>query len=459
MPVKYYPITNAQKIHFFTQTVCPKKQLLNIGVSVTIELDVDFDALKQSIYEAYDRNESMRIRFHLTKDNETVQYIAKKEDRDIQYFDFRHWKEEDGADEMRRWTEIPFERYDSPMNKIIMIDMPQGYKGLYFLVDHMTADAQSLIVFLEDIIRIYCAKKYDEEYPKPLKSYVEQLKKDLEYENNSKQLQKDREFWTNEIKKSEPIYADIFGNHALQRERFTKNNPKLRAATSVTTDVTAGIKTFHLEADASKRLMDFCAEYHVPPVCLLLMGLRTYISKVNNKQSDISIQSTISRRATLLEKKSGGTRIHFFPCRTIVNTEDSFLDGLEKMREAQNKNFRHSNFNPLEVFGIRQQIYNLEPGQGYEPLSLTYQPLSRKSEDMPDVRYKSNWYSNGVAAQALYLTVMHRPEDDGLDFDFEYQKIKVTPDQLELIYYYLCKIMFYGIEHPYASVGEIIDAV
>lgn len=78
---------------------------------------------------------------------------------------------------------------------------------------------------------------------------------------------------------------------------------------------------------------------------------------------------------------------------------------------------------------------------------------------MPDVRYKSNWYSNGVAAQALYLTVMHRPEDDGLDFDFEYQKIKVTPDQLELIYYYLCKIMFYGIEHPYASVGEIIDAV
>lgn len=456
---KFYPLTNAQKLHFYSQHVCGKSQLLNIGVSTTIENDVDFLVLKESIYEAYERNESMRIRFHKDENGETVQYIAEKEDRDIEYFDFRHWKYEDAETQMSKWTEIPFEFYDSPMTRIIMIDMPDGYKGVYFLVHHMVADAQSLIIFLQDVIKIYCAKKYDMEYPKPLGSYVKQLEKDLAYEQNSKRLINDRKFWTETIESSEPIFADIFGNHMLAKERRIRNNPTLRAATNTSNDVEAGIKSFRLEPEASDELMKFCADNNIPVVCLLLMALRTYISKVNNKQSDISIQSTVSRRATLLEKKSGGTRVHFFPCRTSVNMEDSFMDGLHKIQDSQNSNFMHANFNPIEVFGIRTKYYNLEPGQCYESLSLTYQPLSKKSDDMGDIKYKTNWYSNGVAAQALYLTVMHRSLDNGLDFCFEYQKIRVTPDQLELIYYYMCKIMFYGVRNPYATVGEIIDAV
>lgn len=456
---KLYPITNAQKVHFYTQTVCPLKQLLNIGVSTTIENDVDFAVLKESIYEAYARNESMRIRFHKTENGETMQYIAEKEERDIEYFDFRHWKYEDAEAQMRQWTEIPFERYDSPMNRIVMIDMPDGYKGVYFLVDHMTADAQSLIIFLEDIIRIYCAKKHGMEYPKPLASYVKQLEKDLAYESGSKRLANDRQFWTDTIENSEPIFADIFGNQMLAKERRIRNNPTLRAATNSSSEFIAGIKSFRLEEEASEELIKFCEENNVPVVCLLIMALRTYISKVNNKQSDISIQSTVSRRATLLEKKSGGTRVHFFPCRTIVNMEDSFFDGLRKIQDSQNTNFMHANFSPIEFFGIRSNYYHLENGQCYEGLSLTYQPLSRKSDDLNGIKYKTNWYSNGAAAQPLYLTVMHRSLDNGLDFCFEYQKIRVTPDQLELIYYYICKIMFYGVRNPYATVGEIIDAV
>lgn len=456
---KYYPLTNAQKVFLYTTHTCPFKQLLNIGVSTTIENDVDFAALKESIYEAYERNECMRIRLHKTQKGETVQYVASKEERDIEYFDFRHWKYEDAEDQMRRWTEIPFDRDDAPLNRIVMIDMPDGYKGVYFVVNHMTADAQALIVFLEDIIRIYCAKKHGMEYPKPLGSYIKQLEKDLEYENNSKRLINDRQFWINTVEESEPIYADIFGLQMLSKERRIRNNPTLRAATDTSSDFSAGIKSFRLEPEASDELMQFCEKNNIPVVCLLLMALRTYISKINNKQSDISIQSTVSRRATLLEKKSGGTRVHFFPCRTAVNMEDSFMDGIRKIQDSQNINFMHANFSPIEFFGIRSNYYHLENGQTYEGLSLTYQPLSKKSEALDGIKYKTNWYSNGVAAQPLYLTVMHRSLDNGLDFSFEYQKIRVTPDQLELIYYYLCKIMFYGVRHPYATVGEIIDAV
>ncbi len=455
---KLYPLTNAQRLHYFTVQYCPQKQVLNIGTSLTIENDIDFDVLKESIYEAYDRCECMRLRFCQGENGEVMQYVVPKEERDIPFFEFGHWKYEDAENEMKKWTEVPFERFDSPMNKIVMISMPDGFKGIYLLVDHMTMDAQALVMFMKDIIQLYCHKKYDTEYPKALASYIKALEKDLKYQENSKQLQKDRKYWQEVLERSEPMYTDLTGDNLLERERLAKNNPNLRAAVSGIASCEADIAQFHLEPNPSDVLVKFCEEYNVPMVCLLLMSLRTYLQKVNNNEADVSIQSTVSRRATLLEKQSGGTRVHFFPCRTIVNTNETFLEGCKKLQEAQNEVFRHANFNPIEFMGMRSKRYGNEPGQSYEPMSLTYQPLSMRSNDiMPDIRYKTDWYSNGVAAQNLYLTVMHRSLDNGLDFCFEYKKEKYNYNDLEKIYYFVTRILFEGVNNPNKTVAEIIS--
>lgn len=59
----------------------------------------------------------------------------------------------------------------------------------------------------------------------------------------------------------------------------------------------------------------------------------------------------------------------------------------------------------------------------------------------------------------MYLTVMHRPEDNGLDFHFEHQVKAVSRDDLEYMYYYLCKIMFKGVENPNLPIGDIIKLI
>ena len=59
-------------------------------------------------------------------------------------------------------------------------------------------------------------------------------------------------------------------------------------------------------------------------------------------------------------------------------------------------------------------------GLTYEPISLTYQPLTLKEkglDQLGDIRYTTKWYPNGMTPQAVYLTVMHRPEANGLDFN------------------------------------------
>ena len=457
-----YPLTAAQKLHFYYQQFCPKKQVLNIGTSLTIQQSLDFGALKEAVYQAYARCESMRLRFVKDEKGEVYQYIADREERDIEFFDFSAWQECHAADKMREWTAVPFERFDTPLNRVVMIITPDGFQGIYMLVDHMTMDAQSLILFLKDIIEIYACNKYEGfEYPREMTSYTAQLERDLEYEAGSRSQKRDTEFFEKLISSGEPVFNSIFGPGKLEEERRREKNNSLRAVTAVSDNVDANIVTFSLEADPSLRLMKFCEDNHISMVCLLMMGMRTYLQKLNGND-DVSIVTTVARRATLEEKRCGGTRIHCFPFRTVVDREDTFLEGLYKIRDGQNSLFRHANYDPTSYYKYRSEHYGLKPGQTYEPFSLTYQPLTLKGKGLDrlqDIRYKSAWYSNGAAAHSLYLTVMHRAEDNGMNFNFEHQTGAVSYQDLERFYYYLCRILFKGIENPDSTVGEILDAV
>lgn len=457
-----YPLTAAQKFHFFYLDLCPNKAVVNIGTSLTIGTDIDWNVLKDSIYKAYERCDSMRLRFAHDKEGTWYQYVVEKEERDIEFVDFTGKTMEEAEKIMRGWTSIPFKRQDSPMNRIVMIKTPDGYSGIYFLADHTTMDAQSLICFLKDVIEIYCSTLFEEvPFPKDMASYIEQLEKDLAYEKGNKAHTRDEEYFHRLIEESEPIFNGILGPQLLEAERVRTGNPNLRAAVNVSDSVESDLDIFHLEEEPTKRLMDFCEKYHVSLATLLLMGLRTYFQKMNGND-DVSINTAIARRATLKEKKCGGTRIHSFPFRTIISRDKTFLEGIYEIRDGQNELFRHANYDPVAYFAHRGKLYPHSGGQTYEPMSLTYQPMTLKNQGLSkigDIKYKTKWYPNGATTQGMYLTVMHRPEDNGLDFSFEHQVKAVSREELEYLYYYLCKIMFKGIENPNLSIDEIIKLI
>lgn len=458
--MKCYPLTAAQRLHNYTIKFCPP-QVLCIGTGLYVKQEIDFPLLKKAIYKAYQMFETMRLRFVQDEDGTVYQYISPFEEREIRFMDFSRQSEEDAHRELRRQTAIPFERFNSPMNEVIMIKLPNGYGGLYLKVDHTTMDSSSIIGFNEVVLRTYCNMKYNTPAAKPLKPYIPQLEKDLEYENNSPQRKKDEEFWDSFIAESEPMYTDFAGQGRLLTQRRENNNPNQRYAMVISKSPEASISVFHLEKDASMRLMKFCELYNVPMASLFLMGMRTVLSKFNDNEKDVSLKTCIARRGTLSEKYSGGTRIHFFPMRTIMEPDMTFLDGIKMIQAEQNKIFRHANFDPIELTVKRNKFWNIKPGTSYESISLTYQPLTVKSDknDMPDIPYKSFWYTNGVAGQPLYLTIMHRPEDNGLNFNFEYRRDAVTEDEMEYFYYYMCRVLFRGIEDETRTIGEILDLI
>ncbi len=458
--MKCYPLAAAQRIHNYTIRYSPA-QVLCIGTGLYVKQDVDFGVLKKAIYKSYEAFETMRLRFIKDEDGTVYQYIVPFEEREIPFIDFSQGSEDDAHNEMRRWTSIPFERFNSAMNKVVMVKLPDGYNGIYLKVDHMTMDSSSIIGFNRMVLENYCNMSYGTDKPEGMKSYIKQLEKDLAYEADSSAKKKDEEYWTKKIEESEPIYTDFAGQGRLITQRRENNNPNQRYAKVVSNNPKASISVYPLEHEASMRLMKFCELYNVPMACLLLMGLRTVLSKFNNDEKDVTVKTCIARRGTLSEKYSGGTRIHFFPMRTIMEPEITFLDGIRMIQTEQNSIFRHANYDPIELTMKRAQYWKYLPGTSYESISLTYQPLTNKknAQKMPDIPYKSYWYTNGVAGQPLYLTVMHRPEDNGLNFNFEYRADAVTEYEMEYFYYYLCRVLFRGIEDENRTIGEILEMI
>lgn len=459
---KTYPLTAAQKYHFYYSQYCPGQEILNVGSSLTIEFELNIDELRKAIYKAYERCESMRARLvYDEKEKQWYQYIVDKEEREIEFVDFTGKTMEEADAVMTEWTRVPFGQ-DEPMNKVVIIKTPDGFEGMYLVGDHRFLDAQSLIGFMKDVIELYCNANFENvPYPADMRSYVEQLEKDFAYEAGSKAQARDRAYFHKLFEAPEPIYNGIEGRKRLDDARRATGNPNLRAAPTGSDNFAADIDIFHLEGEPTERLMSFCEQQHVSLQCLLIMGIRTYLQKMNNCD-DVSMMVAYARRATLLEKKSGGTRIHSFPFRTIIPEDKTFLEGIFEIRDRQNETFRYVNFDPVECMNYKAQVYNPPRGMGYETVALTYQPATLREKglvDLGDIRYKTKRYGNGYYADGLYLTVMHRPEDNGLDFSFEHQTKAYSREVLELFYYYMCKIMFKGIENPNLKIGDVIKLI
>ena len=90
---KTYPLTVAQKFHIYYMVFCPRN-----GTRLTIEYELDIEELKRAVYKAYERCESMRVRFAYDKKEEQwYQYVVDREERDIEYVDFTGKTMEEGA--------------------------------------------------------------------------------------------------------------------------------------------------------------------------------------------------------------------------------------------------------------------------------------------------------------------------------------------------------------------------
>lgn len=428
----------------------------------SLKSPLDFGLLKKCIQLEFERYGCMRVRFTKPDEKgEIKQYIIKNDARDIPLKDLSGMSMAEADRLMQQWAYETFDGDDIPLCDISMVKLPEGYNGFFVHMDHRLIDSCGLVVMINDLMQLYAHFRFKSEYPKDLADFEEVLVKDLKKANNEKRFAKDKKFWDAQLDElGEPLYSDIQGPSVLEEARKLHGNKNLRAADIEMKDLFVEVKDYCLEPEPTRNLIDFCMNHQLSMTNLLLLGIRTYLSKVNNGQEDITIENFISRRSTHDEWTSGGSRTIMFPCRTVIPAETEFLAAAYEIQNVQNKIYMHSNYDPALIEEEMRKRYNTPENTVYESCYLTYQPMPVKMDNpyLKDIPQHSKWFANGAATKKMYLTVSHT-ENGGMNFSFHYQTAHLEEHDMELLYYYMMRILFKGIAEPDMSIGEIMRQV
>ncbi len=459
---KEYPLTAAQNMHYRWIKEYKTQQVSGVSIIASLKAELDFGLLKKCIQLEIERYGCLRLRFTKPdKKGEIKQYIVDKDTRDIPIKDLTGMTLAEADDLMQQWAYQTLDGDDIPMCEIYMMKLPDGYNGFFIHMDHRLIDSCGLVVMVNDLMQLYTHYRFGTDYPQDLADFEEVLESDLKKANSEKRFAKDKKFWDDQLDElGEPLYSDIQGPSVLEAARKKHKNKKLRAADIERKNLFVAVKDYVLEPEPTKWLAHFCMNHQLSMTNLLLLGIRTYLSKVNNGQEDITIQNFISRRSTHKEWTSGGSRTIMFPCRTVISPDTDFLSAAYEIQNVQNRIYMHSNYDPALIMEEMKKRYNTPDDTTYESCYLTYQPMPVRVDNpfLKEMQMHSKWFANGAATKKMYLTVSHT-ENGGTNFSFHYQTACLTEKDMELLYYYMMRILFKGIAEPDMTIGEIMAQV
>ena len=453
-----YPLTAAQLVHMFTLQFSPTHEIVNIGTGTFLKTKLNVSVLREALNRAIERCESMRMRiWREPETNALWQYIEPYKNKYFEYYDFSELSEEKAHKILERWTSQPFDTFGGELSRIVIVSMPDGYNGYYCNVHHCCADSGSVVTFTKDVMDLYCHLMYDLPAPAPLTSYVESLKKDMQYAG-SKKAQRDTDYWHAKLEMPEPMYTDFTGPGRLMQIRNENNDQSIRWGLLPSRNGAGATVTYDLDVESTNKIIAFAEEHDLPTSVVLLHAIRTVLSKFNNNETDVTIRNFVSRRSTLLNKKCGGVRMHCLPLRTIIEPTATVLESMQIINKEQQEMFMHADYPTLQYYAEERLAYKGPVGAVYSSVSFTYQPATRKSlvPYLKDIPYKSRWYSSGKQPQPFYITAMHRPGDGGLTFYFGYQTDCANPAEIEFLYYFTGRVLFRSIENPDKTIEEII---
>ncbi len=459
---KEYPLTAAQNMHYQWIREYKTQQVSGVSIVASLKAPLDFGLLKKCIQLEIQRYGCMRLRFTKPDEKgEIRQYLIKHDARDIPLKDMSGMSLAEADDVMQNWAYQTLDGDNRPMCEVVMVKLPEGFNGFFVHMDHRLIDSCGLVVMVNDLMSLYTHYRFGAEYPADLADFESVLTNDLQKANNEKRFAKDKKFWDDQLDAlGEPLYSDIQGPSVLEEARKKHKNPKLRAADIERKQLFVAVKDYILEPEPTKGLIDFCMNHQLSMTNLLLLGIRTYLSKVNNGQEDITIENFISRRSTHDEWTSGGSRTIMFPCRTVITPDTEFLAAAYEIQNVQNRIYMHSNYDPALIREEMKKRYGTPEDTTYESCYLTYQPMPVHVDNpfLQNIEMHSKWFANGAATKKMYLTVSHTPEG-GMNFSYHYQTACLTEKDMELLYYYMMRILFTGISRPDIKIGELMEIV
>ncbi|MBQ6543713.1 MAG: hypothetical protein IJL77_04920, partial [Clostridia bacterium] len=375
MSNEIYRFTPAQEmIHFMLKYSFFHKQVIQIPASITVKRKINFDIMQKALEKEIERNDCMRLRF--MKKGGMKQYF--EDSVKIGKIPVMNFKSDDEQEKFfTADAQKPIKFLKGETYRIYFYNTADGRNGIYINVIHLAMDAPAVFVFFADLLAVYEALEGGSDMPKPLGSYEATVKKELEYIDNKEKVQADKDFFVNYFKKDgEPIWNGVMGPEPLDKARIKKKNPDLRACGSFDPihDKAELVKK-PLTVEDSKVILDYMANNQISGECVVQLGMRLHVGKINHRHDDTHFLVLSSRRKTLNDKRCGGTMASALPWRIILPEDLTFAQAVDKLKTLQGDIMRHNNYPFITWLENEREMFGYSMVDGTSTMMFSWFPL------------------------------------------------------------------------------------
>jgi len=452
----YYDIFGSQQLPLRQLQYSLHKESTQIVFYMIVDQRLDFELLKSAVNQEIARNDCLRIRFKKHEGKLKQYFIPEYKLENIPFLDFSDKTKEEQDSILSQDAHTPLKTKKDEMYRFIFYRTYDGRTGIYLNISHIIADLCGVLVIFSDLLDVIIAAVNGTPMPKPLALFEDCLKKDLQIFNNKEEIEKHKQFYKEYYSKYGPsFYAGPDGMRSLNKLRLKKKDPNLRYMTMNTfffdKSDNYGI---HLPAERAAPILSFCEKNNIPLQTMIYVGMRTYLSRINEGTDDVTFMIAVNRRITLADKRSGGCRVNALPLRTVISKDKTFMQAIEQTQEIQFQILRHADF----LF-----VFHQEEIKAMEHMSLLSWTQSMLFTCVPlSLSLPEGWrcefgnYSNGRFTMPLYTVVVPNINEGGLDFHFEYMVRILQPYELETLLEQSVRIMEAGVTNPDITIGELI---
>lgn len=453
----YELIPPQEMIQFMLKYSFFHKQVTQIPESIIVNKDIDFDLMEKALNIEIERNDCLRLRFFKEKGRIRQYFLPEHKIGNIPVLNFK--SEQERIDTLTADARKPIKMLKGETFRVKFFRTHDNRCGVYVNIHHLVMDNAAVFTFFADLFAVYDSLSEGASMPRPLGKYEDIIKKELAYvadpENFRREEKAYREFME---KDGEPLYLGVEGPKFLEAERIKKKNPDIKAP-SLFDPIhdKAELTKYSIPYDDSQKIFKFMEENGVSGECLVQLGMRLHVSKINNRHNDTYFIVLCPRRRTLAEKRAGGTLAAPLPQRIVLPENTTFREALEKMAEVQFWAFRHMDYPYLEYRALQQKMYNYPAAAGASTMMFSWFPLEAGS--MNKWEYEFEGYSLGRYIMVLYSFAMKDTHSGCLKLSCMHRTKFVSVEDIDSFHKGTANALKLGVENPDMTLGEIMDRI
>lgn len=452
-----YGLISSQKMVEYMWKYSVHTQATQIPCAVLFDDALDFSVLARAVNVEIARNDCLRLRIYREK-GEIKQYFLPEYRLDrIRVCGFCSEEEMNrvlNAEAGRRLNVFEGETF-----RILFFTAPDGRKGIYLNVSHMVMDAMATFIFFKDLLAVYDSLKTGAPEPRPLTRYEELVKKELADETLPARVAAETATLQEWFKMDcPPTYCTLKGVAPGTDVHRGRHNPgPIRPHHYFPLFDKTHFSKLAVSPEESKEISDFVKEHQISAEWVIQLGLRVYLSKINDQVNDTVFWVLCPRRRTVKEKRCGGTFASPMPWREQLPGSLTFAEAGRKLAATQSFLFRSVNVPFTALRSGERESFGYNVLQTSNSMMFSYLPLA---EDTFDGRsYEFLGFSMGHYVMPLYTVTLYDPKSGRYKFNYIHRTLTYTDEDIRRFHEGAVRAILAGVRNPKKTLQKIMEEI